>query len=324
MISVAMCTYNGADHIREQLHSIAAQTVQPDEIVICDDGSTDETIAIIKETLANWPGEVRVIENETNLGFSRNFQKAISLCKGEIIFLCDQDDVWHREKIAIMKDVLDKHPEALLAVHDSVLVDEQRQVLEESFWDYFSPKFNPAEFEAHNYGRLFMGNVVQGCACALRRELFQQAQPFPAAACHDEWLTLVAAAQERLLLVREGLLEYRQWNNQIGALRPSVWQRVKKWAGNFAAAKDKQMAERQRRNDVLSAFSERYGKRLSVPNQKILAATLKLGQLRVSKIQGKKCSLLFDICSYMRIYPGREAVKLWCKDLLIVAYKILE
>ena len=140
MISVSMCTYNGAKHIREQLESITEQSVQPDEIIICDDGSSDDTIKIAKEILAEWSGKSKVIKNEVNLGFSKNFIKAIELCEGDIIFLCDQDDVWHKEKIAIMTDMLAKHQDALLVVHDSLLVDEKRHVLNDSFWRYLTTR----------------------------------------------------------------------------------------------------------------------------------------------------------------------------------------
>lgn len=99
MISVAMCTFNGEKYIKEQIESIINQSLVPDEIVICDDCSKDNTINIIKETLANWSGKANLIINEDNLGYRKNFEKAISLCNGDIIFLSDQDDVWDNCKL---------------------------------------------------------------------------------------------------------------------------------------------------------------------------------------------------------------------------------
>lgn len=85
MISVAMCTYNGSKYLEEQLNSIIHQTRQPDEIVICDDRSKDDSIEIAQRTLENWNGIIRIVRNEKNLGFVKNFEKAISFAM-EILF----------------------------------------------------------------------------------------------------------------------------------------------------------------------------------------------------------------------------------------------
>ena len=107
MISIALCTYNGESYIVELLLSIINQTLQPDEIIICDDKSTDNTVKKTKLILDGWSGNYRLIVNESNLGYKKNFQKAISLCSGDIIFLCDQDDVWDTTKIAKTMTVFD-------------------------------------------------------------------------------------------------------------------------------------------------------------------------------------------------------------------------
>ncbi len=96
--SVAMCTYNGESYLDEQLQSILEQTEPIDEIVICDDGSIDKTLSIIEKFIkAGTP--IRLILNQKNLGYTRNFEKAICLCSGDIIFLADQDDIWMPEKV---------------------------------------------------------------------------------------------------------------------------------------------------------------------------------------------------------------------------------
>ena len=100
MISIAMTTYNGAQFVQAQLRSILEQTRQPDEIIICDDGSRDDTVNIIRHVMeTSGTDRIRLVENEENLGYIRNFYKAISLTKGDYIFLADQDDIWHREKL---------------------------------------------------------------------------------------------------------------------------------------------------------------------------------------------------------------------------------
>src|SRR4051812_8879073 len=97
-----MATYNGARYLPEQLQSFLCQTVMPDELVVCDDVSTDGTVSIIQEFAKSTAINVRLIVNECNLGFTRNFEQAIQHCTGDVIFFCDQDDVWFCQKIETM------------------------------------------------------------------------------------------------------------------------------------------------------------------------------------------------------------------------------
>ena len=97
--SVAMCTYNGAQFIEEQLRSILDQTFHVEEVVVCDDRSVDETVAIIERVAKETSIPIHIHINETNLGCARNFEKAISLCNGDVIFLSDQDDIWMPNKV---------------------------------------------------------------------------------------------------------------------------------------------------------------------------------------------------------------------------------
>ena len=99
MISVALCTFNGEKFISQQLDSILSQSVPVDEIVVCDDGSTDSTCQILEQYAAQ-SQSIRLIKNEHNLGYIANFEKAIRLCQGDYIFLSDQDDIWHPDKVA--------------------------------------------------------------------------------------------------------------------------------------------------------------------------------------------------------------------------------
>ena len=119
MVSIAMATYNGAKYLREQLDSICAQTINDYELIVCDDCSTDDTYAILKE-YALKDARIRVYKNEVNLGFKKNFEKAISLCKGEYIALSDQDDIWYNNHLEIL---LNNIGDNILACADEELVD---------------------------------------------------------------------------------------------------------------------------------------------------------------------------------------------------------
>lgn len=121
-ISIALCTYNGAKYIAEQLESLARQTVGPFELVVCDDGSTDDTLKIIREFASRVPFEIRIFENEENLQFTGNFLKAASLCTGDYIAFCDQDDVWEVEKIGACISALEDRKADLL-IHEGRVID---------------------------------------------------------------------------------------------------------------------------------------------------------------------------------------------------------
>ena len=123
-ISIAMATYNGGSFLHEQLSSFLVQTTLPDELIVCDDGSSDETIEILKDFSHEAPFEVHIHKNRTNLGSSMNFGKALSLCRGDIIFLSDQDDVWFPEKIEKVVQVFNANKETLVVINDAEITDE--------------------------------------------------------------------------------------------------------------------------------------------------------------------------------------------------------
>ncbi|MFT5276204.1 MAG: glycosyltransferase involved in cell wall biosynthesis, partial [Saprospiraceae bacterium] len=123
-ISIALTTYNGAAYLQAQLNSYLVQERLPDELVVCDDVSTDETVTILEAFKKTAPFQVRVIINELNLGFTKNFEKALLNCSGDLVFLSDQDDVWYPEKILVVVKAFLQNPDKYLLIHDGDLVDE--------------------------------------------------------------------------------------------------------------------------------------------------------------------------------------------------------
>jgi glycosyltransferase involved in cell wall biosynthesis len=228
--SIALCTYNGEKYLKEQLKSIINQTVQPDEIIICDDCSKDNSVKIANEILTEWNGAWKVCVNENNLGYKKNFQKAISLCHGDIIFLSDQDDVWNLHKLELMLPAFENH-EVVLAFHDAELVDEKLNLLYPSFWETMN--FTSNQIKANDYRLIFSHNIMQGAACCFRKGLFKLATPFPEEAVHDEWLLLMGLANGKVIPVSQKLLLYRQAHNVIGGMPVSFFQKTKKWYNNL-------------------------------------------------------------------------------------------
>jgi Glycosyl transferase family 2 len=221
-ISVAMCTYNGADFLAEQLESIVAQSRQPDEIVICDDGSSDETQALLKGFVAVSPVPVSLHVNENNLGTIKNFEQAISLCTGEVIALSDQDDVWRSDKLQLIEETFRKAPAAGLVFSDAEIVDETLKSDNRRMWDEVG--FDTHKRKLVALGRalevLVTGWTVTGATMAFRSSLVDLALPVPEgiAMIHDGWLALTIASVADVAMIEAPLIKYRQHGRQqIGA-----------------------------------------------------------------------------------------------------------
>ena len=214
-ISVAMCTYNGAEFLPAQLESIFGQTRQADEIVVCDDGSTDETRSLIPESVV-------FHENEKNLGTVKNFEKAIGLCTGDVVVLSDQDDVWRQDKLQLIEEAFSRNPNVGLVFSDADVVDEQLNPLGRRMWEEVG-------FDAHKRklvanGRalevLITGWTVSGATMAFRSRYAKLSLPIPTTTrmIHDGWIALTVAAVSDVVLIEEPLIKYRQHRRQqIGA-----------------------------------------------------------------------------------------------------------
>jgi len=221
-VSVALCTFNGARFLLDQLRSLAAQERKPDEIIICDDQSEDDTWQIIEEFRRRADFEIIATKNPQRLGATKNFEKAISLASGDIIFLCDQDDIWHPRKIRVFETVFSQNPQVCLVFSDASVVDQDLRPLGYSVWKRFG--FNAAGRRAVRDARalevLLRGNVVTGATAAFRSSLCQIALPIPSDWIHDGWLALIASAIGGIALIEEQLIEYRQHSsNQIGGTK---------------------------------------------------------------------------------------------------------
>lgn len=225
-VSVALCTYYGARYLREQLESIAAQTQQPDELVVCDDGSKDETVNILVEFSEKVPFAVRIYQNDHNLGSTKNYEKAIRLCGGKIIALSDQDDVWLPEKLEKLTNRLESDDETMLVFSDAEVVDENLKFLSYGLWDagnvQFSNKLKRQFSDVGPLDVLIQRNVITGATMAFKMGLREYVLPIDENWVHDGWIAAVAAALgKKAAYVDERLILYRQHSNQqIGASPP--------------------------------------------------------------------------------------------------------
>lgn len=229
-ISVALCTYNGERYLGEQLASILFQSRKPDELVICDDMSTDRTLEIVREFSRIAPFAVRILENEQRLGSSRNFGKAIEECRGDVIALSDQDDIWVARKLAVIEEFFNRFPDTDMVFSDADIVDQELQPLGFTLWE--AMRFSKREWEEVESGHalrvLLRRNVVQGAAMALRSQIRQHVLPVPEDVVHDAWIAVQVAIVGRMRLIRESLVSYRQHGaNQIGMQRVDFFERMR-------------------------------------------------------------------------------------------------
>ena len=222
-LSVALCTYNGARHLREQLESIAQQVRPPDELVVCDDRSSDSTAEIVESFSSEAPFVVRLYVNEKSLGATQNFGQAIGLCEGDYVAVSDQDDIWLPDKLETTLDAMREAERQhgattpVLVHTDLQVVDEERRPLASSFYKHQGFRRS----HANPLVELLIENYVTGCTVMVNRALREIALPIPARALmHDWWLALVAAAAGRIVSLPETTVLYRQHGrNAIGARR---------------------------------------------------------------------------------------------------------
>lgn len=227
-IGVALCTYNGAAYLQAQLGSILEQTRQVDEIVVGDDGSSDTTLSILEQfsALAAAKGiQLEIVQNARNLGYVLNFSETLRRCTADLIFLCDQDDVWHRDRVQVLVQHFDADPGLLMLHGDARLVDKAGQPLGATLLDVLG--VHPAELDLEREGRvldaILVRNFITGATCVLRRALLSAGLPVPRHWSHDEWFAIVASLQHGLDVHRCASIDYRQHGgNQIGASRRSL------------------------------------------------------------------------------------------------------
>jgi glycosyltransferase involved in cell wall biosynthesis len=222
-ISVAMCTYNGERFLKEQIDSILAQTVSVQEIVICDDGSNDKTLEILQEYFNQFPTIFRIYQNENTLKSVKNFEKAISLCTGEITFLCDQDDYWYPEKVKTTIQYFTDHETCTVLCSNGIAIDEHSNEIKNRFiiWDVFARFIE----ETSNYTFFnFLtqkGNFATGATMAFKSSIKPIILPIPEIKDfhHDEYIALVASATDSIHFINKKLIKYRiHESQQVGGI----------------------------------------------------------------------------------------------------------
>ena len=206
-ISIAMTTCNGAKYLQKQLDSFLAQSRQPDQIVVCDDCSSDTTVEILMRFKEIAPFDVDIFKNESNLGVSRNFEKAISICSGDIIFISDQDDFWNSKKIEYVMEFFNDHQDIQVVINDAIIADE---------------KLVPSKVSVLKQIHSFSGSTnefIHGCCTALRKTFSDLSLPLPRVGeevvGYDGWIHNVGVYLDVRAVLPIALQHYRRHQTNV-------------------------------------------------------------------------------------------------------------
>ncbi|MET3805226.1 glycosyltransferase involved in cell wall biosynthesis [Nakamurella sp. UYEF19] len=229
-VTVALCTYNGANWIRYQVRSIVEQTIPPRQLVLSDDGSTDRTVELALDEFEAAGGdrlgiELVVIRNGQTLGVVANFEQALRASGREFVALSDQDDVWHPRRLERALLAFDRRPSLLLVHCDAQLVDRDGEPLGRTLahTQGLTSKERSQIADGRELECLVRRRLVTGATVVLRRQLLIDALPIPPRWMHDEWLGVVAAAKNGTDFIDETLVDYRQHGgNQVGVRRRTL------------------------------------------------------------------------------------------------------
>lgn len=252
-ISIAMCTYNGERYVRQELESFLRQTRPPDELVVCDDRSTDGTLAIVEEFARTAPFRTHVFVNDANLKYPKNFERAISLANADLIVPADWDDVWEPQKLERLEAAALAAPDAGLLFSDAEVVDQDLRPLGVSLWEGRNFRFRDRALVAGV--DLLVGQVSATYATTMAiRAVYRDAfLPIPqdwnaddtrVGLAPDTWITVIVGSMAPVALVDERLVKYRQHGgNESGIGKRGFRSRIRAARSNEAAT----FAERARR-----------------------------------------------------------------------------
>lgn len=216
-IDILMATYNGEKYLREQIDSILNQTFKDFNLIICDDCSKDSTWEILQE-YEKKDSRVKIIKNEKNLGYNKNFEKLLSYVQSEYFMLSDQDDFWMENKVEESYRKITEE-DLNLVCSDLEVVDENLNTIHSSMWEFW-PDYNIKNKikKSNDYRSCLMTNCVTGCTTIINSKLISELIPLPGyPIVHDWWIALVAGSKGPIGYIEKPLIKYRQHgHNQIG------------------------------------------------------------------------------------------------------------
>lgn len=297
-VSVVLCTCDGARYMYAQVDSLIDQTIWPDEVIICDDASEDDTLCLLERWSAAAPFQVRLFRNMFRLGVRGNFEQALGRCTGGLIALCDQDDVWLPNKVGALTSAIMHSPHAVAAFSDAAVVDSNLSSLGYSMWRHigFCQARQRIMREDRPWEVLFKDPVVSGATLMFRSALLPLVLPIPSCWMHDAWIAQIAASQGQLVAVEDPLILYRQHTgNVIGGRKVSVLAQMRRAQGlgrvglvkrelrRYTALRDRLATfPTTPRRDVMLTMAEakleHLSRRAALPTNRLLRGSTVLGE----------------------------------------------
>ncbi len=203
-VSVVIATYNGARYLDKQLESIFSQTIQPDEIIISDDNSNDDTISIINSHIKDSNLKIRIFKNDRTLGYGKNFEIAITKANCDYIFFSDQDDYWFPEKIETVLKISKENSGKLIFINDAVITDKN-----------LVPS-GVTKIEQYINSGMSLAHFSQGCCFTIKKELKKMILPIPNFYdSHDNWINKISNALNAATIIYKPLQYYRMHDENV-------------------------------------------------------------------------------------------------------------
>lgn len=270
-LAVTMCTRDGAAHVSEQIRSIGPQLGVQDELIICDDGSVDATMSIVRSEVRAAGLRARILEGGPAVGVVANVERALGIATKDVVVLADQDDVWREDKAAIVRDRFSRRPELTALFSDGSLIDAHGHDLKSTIW-----KANGVHGltrrrveQGRVFEQLLRRNVVTGATLAFRSSLLESALPFPQVTMHDYWLALVASCTGRVEALPEPLIRYRSHDQQLVGPEPRT-------LSDQVRRRRREIGARSRELTMFRALRDRVGECLDPSRSSMLDAKIAL------------------------------------------------
>lgn len=310
MISVVVAAYNGERFILKQLESIKNQTRPVDEVIICDDRSTDNTVSLVREfinknALENW----NIYVNEKNVGYCFNFYGAIERAKGDIIFLSDQDDMWGDRKVERMCAIFDENPDIFSLACRYDVIDAEDNIIANADIPYLGERFD-GSVESQTVDSFIGCSHIRGFSMAFRSEVKQFLKPLDLTSllAHDWYINLIAAALGKTCVLNEKLGFYRWHDSNVSlsgmSRKTLIGDRKKRKKG----LRESIIAHRTVAEDFADKYSEK-----DVEN---FLRQAKLEELRLKFLETKNPFLIFRLLSFFDAYTRYYKFSPWYRVLL--------
>lgn len=318
MVSVVMATYNSRHYIEKQLETIINQTYSVDEVIICDDCSTDNTVEWIEKyiqshRLKGW----KIYRNPKNLGFIENFSRAMSLANGDIVILCDHDDEWLPDKVKLIKDTFKTNINILALNTSFIQIDENGVVIptknkmRRANNNLIRRKITYGSLNKMSFRDIAVYNISPGCTMAVRKRLVDEYLRYDNHLPHDWKLNILASIHNGLYYLDVPTTKYRIYSsNTIGLGHVLDYQKRVKLVENGLIEKREirmildqyggQYDDKKYMDKILSVFEKR--RELMISNKTLLlAAPLVLQAMKYTHLEE---SVIFDILSIIRRKRG--------------------